>query len=123
MRSFVYTAHPARVLFGAGTLAELPAEVERLGRARALVLTTPELAEPAARATSLLGPLAAGVFDGVTMHTPVEITERAMNQLPSWAPTASSRSAEARPPGWARPWRPAPGYRRSPCRPRTPAPR
>jgi len=81
MRSFVYTAHPARVLFGAGTLAELPAEVERLGRARALVLTTPELAEPAARATSLLGPLAAGVFDGVAMHTPVEITERAMNQL------------------------------------------
>jgi alcohol dehydrogenase class IV/protocatechuate 3,4-dioxygenase beta subunit len=77
MRSFVYTAHRARVLFGAGTLAEMPAEVQRLGRSRAFVLTTPELVGPAARAADLLGPLAAGVFDGAAMHTPVEVTERA----------------------------------------------
>jgi alcohol dehydrogenase class IV/protocatechuate 3,4-dioxygenase beta subunit len=76
MRSFVYTAHPARVLVGAGTLAELPDEVRRLGAARAFVLTTPELAEPATRATRYLGPLVAGVFDGVAMHTPVEVTDR-----------------------------------------------
>jgi alcohol dehydrogenase class IV/protocatechuate 3,4-dioxygenase beta subunit len=77
MRSFAYTAHPARVLVGAGTLAELRNEVQRLGAARAFVLTTPELAEPAVRATQYLGPVAAGVFDGVAMHTPIEVTERA----------------------------------------------
>jgi len=74
----VYTAHRARVLFGTGTVAELRAEVERLGRARAFVLVTPALAH---RAEHLLGPLAAGHFDGIAMHTPVEVTERAERQL------------------------------------------
>ena len=41
MRTFVYNAHPARVIFGSGTLSQLPDEVARLGLERALVLTTP----------------------------------------------------------------------------------
>lgn len=41
MDRFVYQSAPMRVLFGSGTLAELPAELERLSIARALVLTTP----------------------------------------------------------------------------------
>jgi alcohol dehydrogenase class IV len=39
---FTYTALPGRVLFGAGTLARLPEEVDRLGCRRALVLCTPQ---------------------------------------------------------------------------------
>jgi maleylacetate reductase len=78
MRSFEYTAHPARVVFGAGTLARLRAEVERLGGTRVLLLTTPELAGVADRAAGVLGPLAVARFDGVAMHTPVEVTERAL---------------------------------------------
>jgi maleylacetate reductase len=78
MRSFVYSAHPVRVLFGAGTLAELPAEVERLGRRRVFVLNTPAMADAATRVAALLGRGAVGGFDGVAMHTPVEITERAL---------------------------------------------
>ena len=31
MRAFVYQANPARVIFGAGALQQLPAEIERLG--------------------------------------------------------------------------------------------
>ena len=45
MQDFTYSAWPARVLFGPGRLSEAGAELERLGIARALVLTTPEQAE------------------------------------------------------------------------------
>ena len=51
MRSFVYTAHRARVLFGAGTLAQVRTEVERLGRSRAFIVSTPELADASAPPT------------------------------------------------------------------------
>jgi len=78
MLSFEYTAHPARVVFGAGTLTRLRAEVERVGGTRALILTTPELAAVADRAAGVLGPLAVARFDGVATHTPVEVTERAL---------------------------------------------
>jgi maleylacetate reductase len=57
---FVYEAQLARVLFGAGTSARLPDEVERLGL------------------QSLPGERAAGTLLGATAHTPVEATERAL---------------------------------------------
>lgn len=48
MRTFVYNAHAARVVFGFGTISRLPAEIERLGLERVLVLATPQQ-ESAAR--------------------------------------------------------------------------
>lgn len=75
---FVYEAQPARVMFGAGTSARLPEEADRLGLRRLLVLSTPEQTALAARMQSLLGERAAGAFAGATMHTPVEVTERAL---------------------------------------------
>jgi alcohol dehydrogenase class IV len=42
MKPFVYIGQPARVVFGAGSLAQLVPEIERLGARRALVLSTPE---------------------------------------------------------------------------------
>jgi maleylacetate reductase len=78
VESFSYTAAAARVLFGAGTLAELRAETDRLGGRRVLVLTTRGMAPLAERAAGILGDVAAGRFDGVAMHTPVEVTERAV---------------------------------------------
>jgi maleylacetate reductase len=68
---FVYTGLPARVVFGAGVLAQLPAEVERLGASRALLLCTPGQRALAERAAKLLGERAAGVFDGAVMHVPL----------------------------------------------------
>ncbi len=41
MRDFTYTGLPMRVVFGAGSIGKLSAEVEKLGAKRALVLSTP----------------------------------------------------------------------------------
>ena len=75
---FDYTALPARILFGAGRASEAAAEVRRLGCSRALVLSTPEQRPDAQRIAESLGDLAAGVFAEATMHTPVDVTERAL---------------------------------------------
>ena len=79
LTNFTYTSsHPTRVVFGTGTLAGVRAEVERLGIARALVLTT--AAQPAHGRSVIdrLGDRAAGLFDGAVMHTPVEVTRAAL---------------------------------------------
>jgi maleylacetate reductase len=76
--SFIYQMLPARVVFGRGTSTALPAEAERLGLSRLLVLSTPEQASLAGHVQQLLGERAAGAFHGATMHTPVEVTERAL---------------------------------------------
>ncbi|RST84567.1 maleylacetate reductase [Aquibium carbonis] len=77
-RSFVYTARPSIVVFGPGRSAEAGAWIERLGCARALVLSTPQQAGDAGALAGQLGSLSAGVFSGAAMHTPVEVTEQAL---------------------------------------------
>jgi alcohol dehydrogenase class IV len=77
MRSFTYTGLPARVVFGAGTIAALPAEMQRMGCSRAFVLSTAEQESSGREIAVLLGDRTAGVFAGAVMHTPVEISERA----------------------------------------------
>ena len=79
MRKFVYRAHPARVVFGAGSLKHLVREVELLGAARALVLATPEQEAQAFEVARLLGERSAGVFARAVMHVPIE-TARAARQ-------------------------------------------
>ena len=76
--SFTFETLPCRVVFGSGTLATAGAEIERLGGKRVLVLTTPQQEAEGARLGAALGPLYAGLFAGATMHTPVEVTERAL---------------------------------------------
>lgn len=78
MRSFRYSPLPAHVIFGFGTVSELKGEVERLGCARALVVTTPEQGALADSAQRQLGAAFAGAFKQATMHTPVEVTDRAL---------------------------------------------
>ena len=78
MRPFTFQASPVRVVFGAGTLSQLPSEVARLGMSRALLLTTPSRQQQASRLASMLGDRCAGIFDGAVMHTPVDVTDRAM---------------------------------------------
>ncbi|MFD7445757.1 maleylacetate reductase and hydroxyquinol 1,2-dioxygenase domain-containing protein [Streptomyces sp. NPDC059909] len=81
MRTFVHTSRASRVVFGAGTAGRLRDEVERLGRSRVLLLSSPPLAEASARVRDALGDLVAAEFDGAAMHTPVEVTERALQML------------------------------------------
>jgi alcohol dehydrogenase class IV len=77
MRGFVYNGLPARVVFGAGALAQLPAELDRLGGKRALVLSTPEQKESAEAVKAALGARAAGLYDKAAMHVPIEIAQDA----------------------------------------------
>jgi maleylacetate reductase len=74
---FVYTGLPMRVVFGAGSLSQLPSELERLGAKRALVLSTPEQAASANEVAKALGSRAAGTYDKAAMHVPLEVAEDA----------------------------------------------
>jgi maleylacetate reductase len=77
-RPFVFPGLTTRVVFGHGTLAQVPDEVARLGHSRALVLSTPHQKAEAEALAARLGPRAAGVFAGAAMHTPVEVTDEAI---------------------------------------------
>lgn len=81
MRDFVYTGMLARVVFGAGALARLPQEIERLGLRRVMLLATPQQAGSAQATAAQLGAVAVGVFAEATMHTPVEVTQRALQAV------------------------------------------
>jgi len=86
MRTFTYNANPARVIFGTGTFTQLPAEIARLGIKRPLVLSTPEqkshadAVEELIRSSSSKHPeiQSAGQFNNATMHTPMDVTLRAL---------------------------------------------
>ena len=75
MTAFVYTSLAARIVFGAGRIAELGAEVQRLGAKRVLLLCTPGRA--AMVQTLSKGMAVAGVFDRAVMHTPLPLVEEA----------------------------------------------
>jgi maleylacetate reductase len=77
-RRFTFPGLSTRVIFGAGTLAQAGEEIRRLGRSRALVLSTPHQKPEAEALAARLEDLAAGVFPGAAMHTPVEVTEQAL---------------------------------------------
>ena len=81
MNDFSYTSTPSRVVFGAGTISAVKAEVERLGGRRVLVLAGADLAEYGDHVVGVLGSLSAGRFDGAEMHTPTEVTENALAVL------------------------------------------
>jgi maleylacetate reductase len=77
MRPFVYQGLPSRVVFGAGSLDQLPQAIEAMGARRALVLCTPEQRAGAERVAQLLGDRAAGIFDRAVMHVPIETAREA----------------------------------------------
>lgn len=78
MRDFIFPGLATRVVFGAGTIAQVGPEVARLGHSRALVLSTPHQKQDAEDLAKRLGPLSGGVFAGAAMHTPVDVTEAAL---------------------------------------------
>jgi alcohol dehydrogenase class IV len=80
MKAFVYQGLPSRVVFGAGSLASLPAEMDALKAQRALVLCTPEQRESGERVAALLGTRSAGIFDRAVMHVPIETAREAREE-------------------------------------------
>jgi maleylacetate reductase len=81
MQSFIYTGLPSRVVFGSGTLARLPEEIDKLGLKRVLMLATPQQRDSAEETMARLGGRAVGVFAEAAMHTPVGVTERALEAV------------------------------------------
>jgi len=73
VKSFVYNGLPSRVVFGAGAVRQLAAEVERLGAKRVLMISTPGRTAM----VSKLGLQAAGTFDKAVVHTPIAVVEEA----------------------------------------------
>ncbi|QWW71431.1 maleylacetate reductase [Rhizobium sp. WYJ-E13] len=76
--SFTYQGSAARIVFGSGTSADVGKWVEALDCRRALVLSTPHQASDAQAMSKRLGTLSVGTFTEATMHTPVDVTERAV---------------------------------------------
>lgn len=84
VQPFTYSGLPTRVRFGWDMLGEVAEEIRRLNCSRALVLSTPQQEQDARNLAEQLGDMAVGVFPGAAMHTPVQVTEQAlelMNQL------------------------------------------
>jgi alcohol dehydrogenase class IV len=77
VKPFLYNGLPSRVIFGEGSIAQLPAELDRLGAKKALVLSTPEQKESVALIANTLGARCAGIYDKAAMHVPLEVAEDA----------------------------------------------
>src|SRR5690606_35921752 len=81
MDRFTYSGSPANIVFGNGERASVGEWIERMGRRHALVLTTPAQADDGTRLADELGDRAAGTFAGAAMHTPVDVTEKALAKV------------------------------------------
>jgi maleylacetate reductase len=78
MDSFEWTGIPSRVIFGAGKIDTLPDVLATLNLHRCIILTTPNQRHLGDRVSALIGEKAAATFNQATMHTPVHITEQAL---------------------------------------------
>jgi alcohol dehydrogenase class IV len=81
MKPFLYSSQPARVVFGAGSLAQLVPEIERLGATRVVVLSTPGQRSSAGDIAQRLGARCAGTFVGAVMHVPIETVRAARAEI------------------------------------------
>jgi len=80
MRSFVFVAMPARVVFAANAIEHLPREIEQLGARRALVLSTPQQEALATDISKSLGQRSVGVYPHAVMHVPIEVARKAREE-------------------------------------------
>jgi maleylacetate reductase len=78
MRQFRYRAQPMRVVFGAGSLGDLGAEIRGLGLERVLIVSGASQAQLARRVSDDIGSLSAGVHAEAVMHVPVEAATAAI---------------------------------------------
>ena len=87
MDAFEFTPLQGRVVFGRGTLSRIAEEVRRLGCERAFVLSDAHHAKgAAANVIQSLGTMVAGFSNEAVMHTPVEVTERVLQDLDAAGP-------------------------------------
>ncbi|WP_250474179.1 maleylacetate reductase [Caballeronia sp. GAFFF1] len=75
---FDYHALPSRVLFGAGRRRETPDVARQLGCTRPLIVSTPQQKDLARAIASLFLGSPTSIFAEAAMHTPWEVTARAL---------------------------------------------
>jgi maleylacetate reductase len=80
---FSFSALPWQVIFGAGALQKLPAELDSRGFGRALVLCTPEQRHHAEVVKDLIEQRCVGIFDHAVMHVPVDTVSAAKTLVDS----------------------------------------
>ncbi|KAI3342351.1 putative maleylacetate reductase [Ustulina deusta] len=80
MEGFEYSPNPGRVIFGSGTVNNLPDEIKRINRSSPVLLSTPGQLSQAQNIEAILkGHVeVVGIFSNATMHTPVHITNTAV---------------------------------------------
>lgn len=78
MNAFEYVSPPLRVVFGSGTLQQLPSLLEKINSKKALILCTPQQISSAEDVKTILGDAGVAIFTEATMHTPTHITEKAL---------------------------------------------
>lgn len=86
MNAFEYSPNPSRVVFGSGTLNKVADELNRLQLSKPLLLSTPEQVSQVKELQSILngqGIEGGGIFSEATMHTPVGVTEKAVEYAKS----------------------------------------
>ncbi|MET7637671.1 iron-containing alcohol dehydrogenase [Streptomyces sp. NPDC005438] len=82
----VHNATPPRVVFGPGSVAGLPEEIDRLGPCgarRALVITTPGRAQLGDRLASAIGARCAGLLPEAVSQVPIELARRGREKATS----------------------------------------
>jgi len=72
----VYNATPARIIFGAGSLARVVEAVEAHGARRAVVVSTPGRQGLAQRVVALLGDRCCGLIPEAVSQVPIELARR-----------------------------------------------
>ncbi|RSL93119.1 hypothetical protein CEP52_013427 [Fusarium oligoseptatum] len=78
MDSFTYSSNPSRVIFGRGACDKLPQELSRQNLQAVLILSTSSQTAEANMIRAMLDSNAAGIFSEAAMHTPVEVTTKAL---------------------------------------------
>lgn len=78
MESFAVNLKTPRAIFGTGTISQINEELRRLNVSAALVLSTRDQTASANELKTLLGSNAVGVFSEAAMHTPAEVTDKAL---------------------------------------------
>jgi maleylacetate reductase len=81
VRSFSYDLRASRVVFAAGALATLRAELDALGCTRAFIISTPRRLAELPSMRELLGDVTADVFDRAMEHVPVDTVRAARDAL------------------------------------------
>ncbi len=70
-----------RVRFGLGVRHDIASEIDRLGCKRALVLSTPPQSDAAMDVAGSINGHAAGVFTKAAPHTPIDVTQEALEHV------------------------------------------